>query len=216
MNVQSTIVTLALALSTTTACAVESPDPDPEPDLQHRLGGRVFLPITAPCEVAFGITNDATGTEMPPLQPEVTGGELILRTTADGLLLVEGLTIELGDVDTTKPVGDDIHRLQLTDLRLRLGTLAAIEPEWSAVQVAGTGTGDLLLDWALRDDDGDVHPLATQRVRAAELGVIVAVDAEGRIGAALDSVTSGRLWDFGDIAVGDLSLSLTASEPAGE
>ncbi|MBZ0231678.1 MAG: hypothetical protein K8M05_04960 [Deltaproteobacteria bacterium] len=192
-------MTLALG-----ACAVEAAD-----GAQGPLEGRRVLAAMQAGDVHFAAAHD--GVAMPALAPAVTTGAVIVRASAERLVLEE-LELELADLFVTKQLGATTQVLHLTELRLRLGTQADAAAAWiDATQVSGAAPADLLLDWSLRASDGRVFPLATQRVRAA-LDVHLAAPGGGEAIASVTSTAPGLVWELGDITVSDLSLALVTAE----
>ncbi len=205
------MIVAALAL---TACSFEDGyDPDLVPEsLQHRLGTRETL-VLEPTSLIGVTALDEDGTELPCLEPNVTGGSAILRSTEDGLLLVEKMDVQLSDVIVEPGVVYDAP-IHLTDIELRLGTMLVLEPPWSAERAEAAGTADLLMDWALLDDDGNHLPMATQKLRAAEFAVDVRLADDGRITAAVTSAVDGHLAGYaGKVELTDFSMAVQASTP---
>lgn len=205
------MVVAALAL---TACSFEeSYDPELVPEsLQHRLGTRETL-VLEPTSLIGVTAVDEDGTELPCLQPSVTGGSAILRSTEDGLLLVEKMTVQLSDVEVEPGVVYDAP-IHLTDIELRLGTMLVLEPPWAPGRAEATGRADLLMDWALLDDEGQHLPLATQKLRAAEFAVDVRLTDDGRVTAAVTTAVEGHLAGFaGKVELTDFSMAVRASTP---
>ena len=183
---------------------------DPVDSGEGALAGRRVLTALQAGEVSFQAAHD--GDPMPAMAPSVTTGAVIARASDDRLLLEE-LVLELGDLDVVKRIGSTTQVLHLTGLRLRLGTRADADAIWTEpTQVRGVATADLLLDWSLRANDGQVFPLATQRVPDAVLDLHLAVLEHGAVIASVTSTSSGLLWELGDITVSDLSLSFVTAE----
>src|SRR5262245_16869710 len=89
-------VVAAVAL---TACTFDEAIEPGEVDesLEHRLGTRETLALEP--SSLIGVTAvDEDGTELPCLEPDVAGGQVVLRSTEDGLLLVEKMDVQLTDV----------------------------------------------------------------------------------------------------------------------
>src|SRR5690606_27244612 len=99
----------------------------------------------------------------------------------------------------------------------RLGTQLVVEPDWSDDYTIATGTGraDLLLDWAMLADDGEVLPLATQKLRDVEFEVAARQTASGEIQLDVRSAVPGTLWDFYAFELADLDLAIFSSDRAG-
>lgn len=209
------VIIAAFALS---ACAFDQgvDDVAPPETLENRLGHRVTLDLE-PTSLVGVAAYDKDGNSLPCVQPTVTGGTAVLRSTETGLLLVEDLEVSLSDVQIEEGVILPSDPVNLTDLRLQLGTQIALEPDWYAdpSSVSGFATADLLMDWAVRADDGDIHPLATQRLRDAEFEVVVTLDEDGSIKAQVTTAVEGTIGNFANrIELSDFSLAVKAKTPA--
>ena len=80
--------------------------------------------------------------------------------------------------------------------------------------MAGSGTGDLLLDWSLVLDDGSPYQLATQKLAERPFQVAVREDATGRLTAAVTMSADGMLRQFANsVTLRDLSLAVIAARP---
>lgn len=209
---KTTIITLVAGLALV-GCAFDEEGPGTETgeSLYERLGTRETL-VIGPSSLVGISAYDQNGETLPCVQPSIVGGIAVLRSTNSGLLLVEDLEIELTDVIVEAGVihSEEIH---LTDLRLQLGTQIAIETDWIDGKAGGAGKADLLMDWAVQTDKGEILPLATQRARGTEFVVKVSLDEttdvvtvevtasiEGRIGSFANRI---ELSDFSMHIVGD-------------
>jgi len=200
--------TLGLAAITLSACATEpSSPPQADPQLRSVLGGRQMLEVETTSAVEMGLAQDAT--DMQPVRPAVLGGHAQVRATADGFLIIEALELDLADVSIDKTWPTE-HTVQLTGISFRLGTQLAIDAEWTDNHAVGEGSSDLLMDWAVRTDDGDVLPLATQRARGVVLTADVAMGEDGTIRCRVDARVDGQLWQLAGIEVHDLTLAVNA------
>ena len=206
---------LSLAL-VVPACAFDSGGAtlDNAEPLWRDLGHRAFLDLDPSSRV--GVT--ATGPDGAPLAgvaPTVTGGAAVLRATPDGTLLVEDLDVTLDDVIV--PAGAlGAQPIHLTDVTLHLGTQIAVDATWSPTgeSVAGSGTGDLLLDWSLVLDDGTPYQLATQKLAERPFQVAVREDDTGRLTAAVTMTADGELRQFADsVTLSDLHMAVVAARP---
>jgi len=206
------LASTALALGAS-ACAF-SEDGVADESLQSELEGRVFLDLSDSSKVGVCAYN-AYGRELPYVEPTVAGGRAVLRATEDGWLLVEDLDIVLENV-TIPPgeLGDD--PIVLTDVSLHLGTQIAADTEWSADGEAAFGGGhaDLLLDWSWLMSDGDVYPLATQRLGETDFSVQVLRAADGQLSAQVHTAIPGEVHQLdGLLTLKDLSISVEAVTP---
>jgi hypothetical protein len=182
--------------------------------LEDRLQTRVFLDLAPTSQVGV-CAYDADGRSLPYVEPAVAGGRAVLRTTGDGWLLVEDLDIELDDV--TIPPGElGPGPIELTDVRLRLGTQLAVRPFWSGDGQAawGTGEADVLLDWAWRLSEERVYPLATQRLGEAAFTVTVVADERGDLTAQVFTAVTGEVHRLqGLVTFEDLTIAVDAVTP---
>lgn len=208
MNVQS--ILLAATLGTLAACAVDGAEGPAPGDLETRLAAGAVLPVLRGGAVA--LTADQAGVARP-VTPGVRGGQVVVRALGDDRLAVQALAIELDDVDLEHALGDTIRILHLTDLHLRLGTQRAGAATWRAdgAGVDASTTVELVLDWALRADDGDVLPFASQRIGEVALELQVSADGPAVL-AAVDARVAGPIWNFGDVIVRDLDLTLALAD----
>jgi hypothetical protein len=197
------------------ACAFDQGGAVDDRQLQEQLAGRAFLGLADTSTV--GVTAlDGDGNPMPYVEPSVHGGRAVLRTTDDGWLVVEDLEIHLDDVVIPQT---GAKPMVLTNVELRLGTQLWLEPEWTGDGSAARGTAkaDLLLDWGLVLDDGDVWPLATQKLGNQTFVVGVEQLADGSVIAQVDTTARGTVDQVnGLFTLQDLDVSVDAVEPAVE
>jgi hypothetical protein len=212
----SRIPTLSLLLGlalTTSACAFDDGGVDDAP-LASQLGDRVFLDLAATSHVAINAF-DGDGNALDYVEPKITGGRVVLRTTGDGWLLVEDLEIQLDDV--TIPAGSLADQpVYVTDIELRLGTQLAAQPFWAGDgrAVWATGDADLLLDWSWLTPDGDVYPLATQQLGATVFDVAATLDEHDTLTAQVSSSVRGEVHELnGLVRFEDLSIAVDAVPP---
>lgn len=205
----------AIAALTVTGCTYDQGyDEVPTDSLYARLGTREAL-VLEPTSLVGVAAYDDDGNSLPCLQPTVSGGDAMLRSTKTGLLLVEALEIDLTDVKIEPGV---LHSepVQLTDIDLRLGTQIVIEAEWSddGTHAEGVGHADLLMDWAVLSDEGEVLPLATQKLRDVEFAVRADLDEQGDIHVQVFSQVEGKIGGFANrIELSDFSMAVTAVTP---
>jgi hypothetical protein len=213
MSLVRTLAPFLLATSLT-ACAFDGSGVGESGDLASQLEGRAFLDL-APTTTVGVCAYGADGNELPYVEPKVQDGRAVLRTTADGWLLVEDLDIQLDDV--TIPAGQlGPDPVVLTNVELHLGTQLAVQPFWSGGGDAawGTGEADLLLDWALVLDDGTPWALATQRLGAAEFTVGVELTEDGSVVAHVNTAVAGEFHELtGLVTLADLSVAVDAVSP---
>jgi hypothetical protein len=209
-------IAIVAAVVSLTGCAFDDSGDvlGSEESLHHRLGTRENL-VLEPTSLVGVAAVDENGEPVPCIQPTVVGGTAVLRSTEDGLLLVEDLEIEMSDITIQEGIvlNQDIH---LTDIVLSLGTQIVVEADWTAagVRAHGFGTADLLLDWATVADSGNVYPLATQRLRDSEFYVEVKLEEDGSITASVTSSVEGELASFTNkVQLSDFSMAVEAVTP---
>lgn len=207
-NSKTLAATLSLAALILSACTSDPAEPGPaDPALRSELGGRQMLSIETSSAVELGLAQDEV--DMLPVRPAVLGGHAQVRATADGFLVIEDLQLNLADVSVDK-TWPSPHTVQLTGISFRLGTQLAVDAVWTDDHAVGEGTADLLMDWAIRTEDGEVLPLATQRARDVVLTVDVMLDDDGTVRGHVDARVDGQLWRLAGIEVHDLTLALNA------
>jgi hypothetical protein len=208
-----TKIPLAALVLSTGACAFDGDGVGGE-SLESRLATRAFLDLASSSEVGVTATN-ADGRRLDYVEPRVTGGRAVLRTTETGYLLVEDLEIQLADV--VIPPGElGPDSVVLTDVGLQLGTQIDAQVFWASDGEAawGAGDADLLLDWSLVLDSGDTWPLATQRLGEADFEVAVMLDADGGLTAQVDTSIRGQVHELtGLVTLSDLNVAVDAIEP---
>jgi hypothetical protein len=218
MNTSLSLLATALSATLFTAACGFAPDGGGE-GLATQLRQRAFLDITKDSDVAVSATG--RGGQSLAVNPNVLGGEAILRTTQDGWLLVEDLEIPLDDV--TVPPGMLSDRpVVFTDIVLRLGTQLAVEPlapvDEADVSLVGWGDADLLLDWSMLSWDGQDHlPLAMRRIADVPFAVAVEMDADGELHASITARVDGVVDDLGELVVlKDLAVDVVSTTAAPE
>ncbi|MEZ4399748.1 MAG: hypothetical protein R3B06_07000 [Kofleriaceae bacterium] len=202
----------AMTLATTAACGF-----DPAgvaPPLSTRLAQRAHLPVIAGSDLS---ATAIAGPRQLAVGPVIEHGEVVVRTTADGFLLVEDLTLALGDV-AVPPGFIDERGFTATELVLHLGTQVAISlpaDHPTRARLAGSGRGDLILEWAARDADGRTWPLGPRRAPRLQFDVAVATGTDGALEAQVSTWVAGPAVAVpGVVALTDLDLQVVAAEPA--
>lgn len=203
---------LALSSLSLAACAFQE-DGVPDDSLEAQLHQRAFLDLAPSSQVGV-VATDADGNVMPYVEPRVTGGRAVLRTTEDGWLLLEDLDVQLADVVIPPgAIGDDA--VTLTDVDLHLGTQLEAEPYWSGDGNGawGSGDADLLLDWSMVTSEGNTYPLATQKLGDAGFTVAVRRLEDGSLSAEVDTAIPGEVHRLtGLVTLSDLSIAVDARE----
>jgi hypothetical protein len=213
MKKQTSAIAVAAAASLTgwAGCAFDGGGELAEREvLEERLLSRAFLDLEASSQVGV-LATDGDGNQLPCVQPTIVGGTAVLRTTESGLLLVEDLDVRLSDVMIDPGVYGSAS-IRLTDVVLRLGTQIVVEPDWGdGTGAIGFGDADLLLDWAVVSQSGDVFPLATQRLGETNFAVEVALRDDDSLSAHVQTRIEGDLRNFADrVKLSDLSIAVSA------
>lgn len=179
--------------------------------LAEQLTARAYLDVAADSQL--DVTAVAHGLPLA-IAPTIVGGEVVARTTADGYLLIEDLTLPLADV--TVPAGVfGPTPVRFTDLVVSLGTQLAVPlpPDGEVDVVAGTGRADLILDWAMVDPDGIVRPLGLRRAPRAPFTVAIHRALDGSLHAELGARTDAVVI-AGDAALTDVALAVVSASTA--
>lgn len=202
--------TTAAALLASAACGFD-PAGAPVP-LAERLADRAHLAVTADSDL--DATAVASGHALA-IAPAITGGQVVLRTTADGYLLVEDLTLPLADVTLPRGMIAD-REVRFTDLVLHLGTQLAVPlpDDGPSDALVGTGQADLILDWSLVDADGSVVPLGLRKAPRTRFAVAVTTDATDALRADVAAHVDGTAMIItATAALRDLSLAVVGAGP---
>ena len=207
------IVTAALALAVVPGCLYDESgvdDAETSP-LLHRLGDRAVLTLEDSSHIAITATG-ADGQRLPTMEADIIQGRTALRSTREGVIVVEALEIDLSDVVVPPGVLAE-SAYHVTDLRLRLGLQLGVEPEWSPDHrhAIGRGHADLLLDWSLVAD-GETYPMATRKLENTPFELEVDLDEGNNVTARISTSVAGELSNFLDrIMLSDFSMELDAT-----
>ena len=204
MNVHSVfggaLIGLTLALVPASGCELAGDTPnDPEPDGGDSLGE---FSLATPSLVEVTVTN-AANEPITSIDPEPQWG-FLTAARSESTLTIERLEIGLSDLIITEEVGGSSVPLHLTDVWL--GISAASSSAMSRSETATVVPVDFELNWSLVGSGGQVQPLPSQMLSAVDVTVTV---ANGTDRILVDADVPGLLWDFGEIAVADLVVSLT-------
>jgi len=210
---RNTIVTAALVAALAPGCFYDDGGVDPAEasPLLYRLGTRAVLDLQDTSHIAITAT-DLDGRRLPSIEADIVDGVAALRATPSGVIVVDALEIDLSDVEV--PAGTlSPAALQVTDLKLRLGVQLATVPTWSEDRrhAVGTGSADLLLEWALVID-GELTPMATRKLEASPFEIAVDLDDNGNVTARITTSVGGELSRFLDrIMLSDFTMELDAT-----
>ncbi len=189
-------VGLILAAS---GCTFEGGEPPPDNDGSDSTHWR----LSRPSQISVAITN-SSNQPIPGLDPDPLWASLVIEETSD-IVHLNQFDVGLSDLVVSQDVGGASVPLHLTDVRL------GIKEAHSAPLDKATRSAivpiDLELNWSLVGRDGGVAPLPGQVLPDIALAIIVPTDLNESL--AVDIDIDGLLWDFGEIAVADLEISLT-------
>jgi hypothetical protein len=206
------LVTAALA-AWVSGCVYDDAGVDPAiaDPLRYRLGGRAVLALEDTSAIAVTAT-DVDGVALPSMRADIAGGRTAIRTTEEGVLVVEALEIDLADV-VVPPGTVSPDAIAVTDLQLRLGIQLAVAPTWSddGRSAVGTGRADLLLDWSIVNDSG-TFPMATRKLEGTPFEVEVYLDEHDDVRARIATSVDGELSRYLDrIALSNFAMTLDAT-----
>jgi hypothetical protein len=208
-----TILVTAVLAAWVSGCIYDDAGVDPAEvaPLRYRLGGRAVLALEDTSAITVTAT-DVDGVALPTMRAVITGGRTAVRATETGVLVVEALEIDLSDV--TVPAGAvSPETIDVTELQLRLGIQLAVVPTWSedGRTAVGTGRADLLLDWAIANDNG-VFPMSTRKLEDTPFEVEVYLDEHDDVRARIATSVDGELSRYLDrIALSNFAMALDAT-----
>lgn len=143
----------------------------------------------------------------------IAGGELTMHARPDGQLVVDGLTLSLGDFHlSARSVPPD--GLDLTGVTVSLRNEAPSDVRWTQDGSAAEATGDvrMLLDWSMRGIDGAILPLATQRIEAVPIDLNIITQRNGKLAVLMHADRDGVFWAWTGFELADLRLDVEAAE----
>jgi hypothetical protein len=141
-------------------------------------------------------------------------GATSLRADRDGRLIVEDLTISLDDVvlhhDLLPPEG-----VRLMNIQASLGADRDARTTWSGENdVTAEATGELVVDCAIMNDQGQPAPLAPQALDGIPFAVQLERSYDGEIHVNVTGSMTGTFWSWADyLSLSDLDFQLASSTP---
>lgn len=209
------IVCAAIALTACTGEPVDGTGGDPlGPSARERMAGRqsFALAATAPEGGSFvsGQLSGALAGEPQLVALPVVGGRVTTRTDADGLVQLEQLEIELADVVLSEAQFPP-HGLWLSGMRLRAARPAEAPVTWSDddQHAVASVEVDLVLDWGVVVDDGELHPLASQTARGVRFELEVAASGPGGLSLSAGAFADGVVWRWSSLVeLADVGVEL--------
>ncbi|HET6610536.1 MAG TPA: hypothetical protein VFG83_01030 [Kofleriaceae bacterium] len=194
--------------------APATPEAQPTTSLRESLRAPADLAVMADAETSF-VT--LTAGHVPSgaskaVEMAVLGGDLDVHTTVAGLLVIDTLAVELSDLEVpaafVPPEG-----IALTGVIAHLDGPKAVEAEWSADGSTATAelSLDVVVDWAIRSEDGEVIQLSPLVITGMTMDVSLARGSDGHIAAHLSGLSSGAFWSWaGILELSDLSVEVSA------
>jgi hypothetical protein len=225
-----TIAILALG-SLTTGCVLDgfddagSPAPPPGPSFAPPQQGnpatiRGYLVTPRVFTVSEGGSAHLTARRLlgPDLEESDTlpilDGKLTVHVRPDGRLVVDALSLSLGDIQLSEQSVPP-HGITLRDVKVGLQNEAPPECLWASDEssAAARGSVRLLLDWSLVGADGEIIPLAQQRIDGVPMELEIVRDAQGKLVAVLSAAREGVFLRWtGYMELADLRLELEATQ----
>ena len=138
-------------------------------------------------------------------------GATTLRAEGDGTLVLSDLSVAVDDVilhhDLLPPEG-----LHLMNIEARLDADMPARTTWvNEDELHAETHGDLVIDWAVMNAQGEPAPLAPQPVRAVPFEIQVERDEKAEIETTLSGRMEGTFWSWADyIELSDLEFSLAS------
>ncbi len=146
------------------------------------------------------------------LDLEVLGGYLDARAVDDQEVVeVDDLTIDIGDIDLpTEVISADVS---FTGIQARLAHPTAAPLEWdeSGASAEASASLDLVVDWGVSVDGGDMHPLAPVEVESLDIILEISANDDGHPVVELAGFRDGVFYEWaGLVELGGLSLDVRA------
>ncbi len=185
------------------------------PTVREQLEGRAefaiapMLPDGGGSFISADVSGDLAGEAQSVVLP-VLGGHVTARSLADGNVLVEEVVVDFADVildETAFPP----RGLWLSGLQLRMAGPIMADTAWTADGEAAVVTArfDLLFDWGIVLSDGEVHPLATQRISGLEFQLDIERLGPGGLQMSLGAFAEGSVWRWASfVELSNLSIDL--------
>jgi hypothetical protein len=142
----------------------------------------------------------------------LTGGTITLQANEDGMIAIVSLDVHVGDINL--PVSASLpDGLDLMGVQLSLASEADVKADWSgdASAMNAQAQTDLFLDWELRAKQGQVVPLATQRITNVPFDLAVTPTKTGAPSLDFHANRDGVFFNWSDLlSLADLKLDLEA------
>lgn len=199
----SRILTVFTLVSLVTACRYDATGVEPSPTARDRLWQATEHLELQPAACFLEVNQRA----LPLIR-----GSVDVAADLVGTLQLVAADIQLGDI--VVPATTDVPvELHFTNVRISLAKPVNAQTEWSVAGDAGFAhvDADVVLDWSLVAPNGDIVPLAPQRIKGLALDLDVFDSQGGRLTATLYGEIDGPFWNWaGLLEMSDLTVDLRA------
>lgn len=172
----------------------------------------IMLPDTS--TVSLSIRWDGWKPAEGSTELTLRGGDIALSANEDGIVTVESIRFDIGDI---------VISSDLLDSDLHLTNVSAQQPESRRCEVSDWSEDretcnaslqlNLVFDWTLVTSDGHVLPLGTQELSDIPMEISLSTGRYG-ISATLHAESMGTVWSFANLVeLYDLRFDIGASEP---
>lgn len=189
-------------------------EPEPAPSLSEALRAPAAFAVMADAETT-AVT--LTAGHMPSgaskvVEMPVLGGYIDVHATAGGLLVIDHLAVDLADLEVPAAFAPP-DGMVLTGIRAHLAGPHGMEAVWSEDGDAAFAevAVDIVVDWAIRTDNGEVVPLSPLSLADVAVRVAIARQPDGALEVHVSGLEGGAFWSWaGVLELADLSLEISA------
>ena len=213
-----------------TGCADDSTVPDPgDDDMMDMEPGPTLVPpketgttrayLAMPRKLTLEESSVAQFTAYRDGRSEtvnlaIKSGELTVHAQPDGNLVIDTLVLGIGDIQisaqSAPPAG-----LALRDIRAAARDEMPPTVRWETDDSSAVATGSvrLFLDWSILAVDGQVIPLAQQKIDPVLIAVQIERSLDGQLAATIVAERDGLFLNWPSYPqLGNLKMGLTAIE----
>jgi hypothetical protein len=211
ISTSSSIALTTVLIAALSGCAYESSVP-PGSSVRNRLAQPTVFTIGAD-EGNIRVTSQLGDDGVPTLSEiEVVDGAVSVSTAPDGSLRLDAVDLSIADLVVGAP-GGPIEGLVLTNLQGSLEAPVTLISDTTETdqQLNTIARIDLTLDWAIREDNGNVLSLASLQITNIELDAYIGLDENENLELQISAERSGAFWEYSRrIELSDLSIETSA------